>query len=189
MRDVEAEAQRALTLDAENCRALMFHAHRRSLLHRDFDGAMNMFGRALSAWPGSAQTWLWSSYTWSYVGDPVEAVRRVTHGLQLSPRDREAHEFYSAMCVAHYTAGEYREAGCWGLKAIAEPQVLRATLRWTAASLAAAGEMDSAREVVTRAMREIPDQRVRDVVRNSPYRDAARREAYGRHLLLAGVPA
>jgi hypothetical protein len=38
-------------------------------------------------------------------------------------------------------------------------------------------------------MREIPEQRVRDVVNNSPIRDAARREAYGRHLLLAGIPA
>lgn len=184
----EAESERALALDAENCRALTLHAHRRALLRRDFEGAMDMFDRALSAWPGSAHTWQWSSYTWAYVGDAAEAIRRCTRALELSPRDREAHQFYSALCVAHYTAGEYAEAGRWGLKAIGEPQVLRATLRWTAASLAAGGNLDAAREVAARAMREMPDQRVRDVVRNSPYREAARREAYGMHLLLAGLP-
>ncbi len=188
IRIVGEYAQRALELDRENCRALMFHAHRRSLLHRDFDAAMELFGRALSAWPGSAHTWLWSSYTWAYVGEAAEAVRRVARGLELSPRDREAHEFYSAMCVAHYTAGDYGEASRWGLRAIGEPRVLRATLRWTAASLAAAGEIEEARRIAARAMREIPGQRVRDVVLNSPYRDAGRREAYGRHLTLAGLP-
>jgi DNA-binding SARP family transcriptional activator/TolB-like protein/Tfp pilus assembly protein PilF len=188
MAAVDEEANRALALDAENCRALLFHAHRRSLLHRDFDGAMELFGRGTSSWPGSAHMWLWSSYTWAYVGDAPEAIRRVERALELSPRDREIHEFYSAMCVAHYTAGDYAEAGRWGLKAIGEPQVLRATLRWTAASLAASGNAPAAADVAARSMREIPGQRVREVVRNSPYRDAARRDAYGRHLMLAGLP-
>ena len=188
VQEVDAAARRALALDPENCRALMFHAHRRALLHRDFDGALALFERGTSAWPGSAHMWLWSSYSWAYVGDAAEAVRRVTRALELSPRDREAHEFYSAMCVAHYTAGEHAEAARWGLKAIGEPQVLRATLRWTAASLAAAGDLTGARDVAARAMREMPDQRVSAVVQNSPYRDRWRRDAYGAHLLLAGLP-
>jgi adenylate cyclase len=184
----EAEANRALALDAENCRALMFHAHRRALHHRDIEGAMELFDRGNQSWPGSAHMWLWSSYTWSYAGEAQEAVRRVTRAMELSPRDRDAHDFYSTLCVAHYTAGEYDIAAQWGLKAIAEPSYLRVGLRWTAASLAAAGDLAQARQIAERAMREIPDQRVRDVVQNSPFRDAWRRESYGRHLILAGLP-
>lgn len=188
VQEVDAAARRALSLDPENCRAVMFHAHRRSLLHRDFDGAMTLFDRGMSAWPGSAHMWLWSSYTYAYVGDAKEAVRRVSRALELSPRDREAHEFYSAMCVAHYTGGDYAEAAQWGLKAIGEPRVLRATLRWTAAALAASGNLEAARNVVRRAMQEMPDQRVSAVVQNSPYRDIEKRNAYGEHMLLAGLP-
>lgn len=184
----EAEATRALALDAENCRALMFHAHRRALNHRDIDGAMELFDRGTGSWPGSAHMWLWSSYTWSYAGEAQEAVRRVTRAMELSPRDRDAHDFYSTLCVAHYTAGEYDIAAQWGLKAIAEPSYLRAGLRWTAGSLAAAGDLARAREIARRAMEEMPEQRVRDVVGNSPFRDAWRREAYGQHLILAGLP-
>jgi DNA-binding SARP family transcriptional activator/TolB-like protein/Tfp pilus assembly protein PilF len=189
VRTVEAEARRALSLDAENCRALMFHAHRRSLLHRDFDAATALYDRALEAWPGSAQTWLWSAYTWAYMGETQDAIRRINRAVELSPRDRNAHDYYSTLCVAHYVGGDYATAAHWGLKAIAEPAHLRAGLRWTAGSLAAAGDLVQARAVAQRAMREIPEQRVRDVVNNSPIRDAARREAYGRHLLLAGIPA
>jgi DNA-binding SARP family transcriptional activator/Tfp pilus assembly protein PilF len=184
----EAEAHRALALDAENCRALMFHAHRRALLHRDIEGAMALFDRGTGSWPGSAHMWLWSSYTWSYAGEAHEAVRRVNRALELSPRDRDAHDFFSTLCVAHYTAGDYDTAAQWGLKAIAEPSYLRVGLRWTAASLAASGQTERALEIAQRAIRELPGQRVRDVVGNSPFRDAWRREAYGRHLILAGMP-
>ncbi len=188
VQEVDRAARRALALDSENCRAVMFHAHRRSLLHRDFDGAMTLFNRGTSAWPGSAHMWLWSSYSFAYVGDAKEAVRRVSRALELSPRDREAHEFYSAMCVAHYTGGDYVEAAQWGLRAIGEPRVLGATLRWTAAALAASGNLEAARSVVHRAMQEIPNQRVSVVVQNSPYRDINKRHAYGEHMLLAGLP-
>ena len=189
IRTVEAEARRALALDGENCRALMFHAHRRALLHRDFAAATALYNRATEAWPGSAHTWLWSAYTWAYMGETDEALGRIARAVELSPRDRNAHDYYSTSCVAHYIAGNYEAAAQWGLKAIAEPSYLRAGLRWTAGALAASGDLARAQEIARRAMAEIPDQSVREVVRNSPIRDAARREAYGRHLLLAGIPA
>lgn len=180
--------RKALHLDRDNCRALMFQAHRRSLLHRDFEDAMRLFDEALDLWPGSAHTWAWSSYTWAYVGDAPEAIRRVARAIELSPRDREAHQFHSALCVAHYLAGNYTEAADWGRRAAADPAVLRATLRWTAAAMAAAGEVADARMIMQRAMREIPGQTVAEVIRHSPVRDEAARRAYGEHLLLAGFP-
>jgi DNA-binding SARP family transcriptional activator/TolB-like protein/Tfp pilus assembly protein PilF len=180
--------RKALDLDRDNCRALMFQAHRRSLLHRDFDDAMRLFDQALGLWPGSAHTWAWSSYTWAYVGQPHEAIRRVERAMELSPRDREAHQFHSAMCVAHYVGGNFAEAADWGQRAADDPAVLRATLRWTAASLVAAGDMAKARQVMQRAMREMPGQTVADVVRNSPLQDEAVRRAYGAHLEAAGFP-
>lgn len=93
--DDEAEAdrlsQRALSLDSNNLRALIRYGHRRSLLHRDYSAALALFDRALDSAPNAAHAWLWSSLTFSYLGDAEEALTRAERALRLSPRDPEAH--------------------------------------------------------------------------------------------------
>jgi hypothetical protein len=66
--------------------------------------------------------------------------------------------------------------------------VMRGTYRWTAASFAALGQLDRARELMREGMQRLPAQRVGDLVRDHPYQDPQRREAYGKHLLAAGFP-
>jgi adenylate cyclase len=111
-----------------------------------------MFRRALDAAPSSAHAWLKSSYTFSYIGETEEAVRRAERALELSPCDREPHLFYSALCVAHYTAGNFDTAAQWGMQTLQEHTMLRATAGWTAASLAASGRIKEARELAAQAI-------------------------------------
>ena len=85
----ERETERALELDRDNPRALTLMGHRRSIYHRDYKAAQEMFAHALAVAPGSAQAWLWSSFTFSFVGEAEEAIRRASHALALSPRDRD----------------------------------------------------------------------------------------------------
>jgi adenylate cyclase len=185
---LEKYTRRALELDPDNLRALIFFAHRKSLLQRDYEGAQDLFRRALELSPNSAQAWLWSSYAFSWVGNAEEALLRSNRALELSPRDRKAADFFSAICTAHYTAGHYRDAADWGLRALGERDVMRGTYRWTAAAFAALGQLDRARDIMRDGMEKLPTQRVRDLMRNHPYKDAERRQAYGRHLLAAGFP-
>jgi adenylate cyclase len=182
----ERLARLALALDRDNIRALVLYGHRRALLHRDYQGARELFERALDVAPGAAHSWLWSSYTFAYDNEPQEAIRRVQQALDLSPRDRRAHDFYSAMCVAQYAARNYDEAAAWGRRALAESGVFVATMRWTAASLAASGRPAEALEVARMALAVAPTQRVANSVRNSPFGSQARREEYGGHLIAAG---
>lgn len=186
--NTERFAHKALSLDRENVRALVSYAHRRSLLRRDYRTAQSLFGRALDVQPSSADAWRYSSFTYAYVGDPAEAIRRAERAFQLSPCDRDAHGFYLALCVAYYTDGNYDQAVDWGLRALAEQRVLRGTGGWVAAALAALGRTAEAREVAADTMSRWPERRVRVVVEHHPYRDAVRREDYGRHLLAAGFP-
>lgn len=179
----------ALSLDAGNVRALTYGAHWKALMHRDYGGAQEMFGRALELVPHYAPAWLWSSYTWAYAGSGQEAVRRAARALELSPVDRHAHDFYSALCVSHYAAGEHDAAANWGLRALASPPVLLATYRWTAVALVAAGRQRDASNVVRAALPLMPQYRVGRSIRHSPFADDAQRAAYGRHLLAAGFPA
>ena len=185
---VERLTREALRLDPDNIRALVFYGHRKSLLHRDYSAALELFGHALSVCPSSAQGWLWSSYTYAYLGDTDEALRRAARALELSPRDRQAHDFYSAFCVAHYTAGDYAAAADWGIRALGEASVLRATYRWTAAALVAMGATAQARDIARQGLERMPNQTVDSVIAQSPYQSADQRERYGRHLRAAGFP-
>jgi adenylate cyclase len=185
---VDRLAQQALLLDGDNVRALVCYGHRKSLLHRDYPAALEMFRRALDAAPSSAHAWLKSSYTFAYIGEAGEAVRRAERAVELSPRDREPHLFYSALCVAHYTAGNFDTAACWGMQTLHEPTMLRATVGWTAASLAAAGRTRQARDLAAGARGHWPHRGVSDAVARHPYQDPAWRHRYGEHLLAAGFP-
>jgi adenylate cyclase len=178
----------ALSLDADNVRALVYYGHRKSLLHRDYPTALKLFQHALNVSPSSAHAWLKSSYTFAYIGEPAEAIRRAEHAVVLSPCDREPHLFYSALCTAHYTAGNYDVAGDWGLKTLSERTMLRNTSAWTAASLAAAGRVREANEVRHRTISQWPHGQVRNAVARHPYRDLSRRQQFGEHLLAAGYP-
>jgi DNA-binding SARP family transcriptional activator/TolB-like protein len=185
---VERLTAKALSLDSNNLRALIFYAHRKSLLQRDYVVAQDLFHRALDVGPNSAQAWLWSSYVFSWIGETDEALLRAYRALELSPHDRKAHDFYAAICTAHYTAGNYRDAADWGLRALGEQSVMRGTYRWTAASLAALGQIDQAQQIMGESMGKVPNQRVSEVVRGHPYRDVEQRQKYGEHLLAAGFP-
>ncbi len=186
--ELDRLARTAMALDAQNVRALVLYAHRRALLHRDHALARSLFARALDIAPNAAHSWLWSSYTFAYDGDAAEAVKRVTRALDLSPRDQRAHDFYSAMCVALYAAGEYDAAASWGLRAMNEPGLFVATMRWTAASLAAVGRPSQAHEVARMALQVVPTQRAETAERNSPFTDPLMRARYSEHLLDAGFP-
>jgi len=188
MAAIERQARKALSLDGGNVRALVSYGHRRSLLHRDYETAKSMFQRALNSAPNSTHALRWSSLTYAYIGEAEEALTRAEHALELSPCDRDAHSFYMALCVAHYTAGDYPAAADWGLRAMAQRPVLLSTGGWVAAALVGSDRAAEARDVADETMADWPHRRVRDIVAQHPYSDPERRRQYGEHLLAAGFP-
>jgi tetratricopeptide (TPR) repeat protein len=58
-------ASAALERDPFDARALVLCGHVRAFLFRDYDSAIVLFQRALTASPSSAEAWLWSSPTYS----------------------------------------------------------------------------------------------------------------------------
>ena len=78
-------ATAALERDPFDTLALALCGHVRSFLLRDFEGAIVLFQRALTGSPNSAEAWLWSSPTYSYIGEGAEAARRAEQSLRLSP--------------------------------------------------------------------------------------------------------
>jgi DNA-binding SARP family transcriptional activator/tetratricopeptide (TPR) repeat protein len=186
--EVERLNHTALSLDNCNLRALLSFGHRRSVSHRDQAGAMRMFEQALDVAPSSASAWALSGLCFAYAGNGTEAVRRAARALELSPFDREAYKLYHALCVAHYTDGNYQLAADWGLRALAERTGWRGTRGFTAASLAALARINDAREIVAQMRAGSPGRRLGAVLNDLAYQDADRLRLYGEHLRAAGYP-
>src|SRR5262249_22782642 len=140
-------ATAALERDSFDAMALALCGHAKSLLFYQFDEAIALFDRALTASPSSAIAWTRSSPTYTYIGDAREAIRRAEQGLRLSPLDPHVFLSHACFCLAFYVAGEHDEGARWGWKAREGNPKYTANLRFLAANLAASGRIDEAREV------------------------------------------
>lgn len=185
---VDRCARNAVANDATNGRALAFHGHNHAFLRRDYDAALSLFDRALEASPNDAAAWTWSSPTLAYTGDGQAAVRHAERGMRLSPRDPFVFQSYAALCMAHYTDGNYEAAAHWGRLSIQEKPCYTSNLRFTAAALAASGRMIDARQLARRIIELQPGFRVRTLIDRHPYRDPERRRLLGQQLIAAGLP-
>jgi transcriptional regulator with AAA-type ATPase domain/TolB-like protein len=181
-------ATAAIARDSFDAMALALCGHAKSILRYEFEEAILLFDRALEASPNSAIAWTRSSPTYSYIGDPEEAIRRAEQGLRLSPLDPHIFLPHAGLALAHYVAGAYDEASRWGRKSREENPGYTANLRLLAASLAAAGQVDDAREAGNALLLADPDFKVEGFVGRYAIRDPGRRARLAQHLRLAGLP-
>lgn len=185
---VERFAAAALERDPLDVWALSLAGHLRSLLFRDFEGALVLFDRALYASPNSAFAWARSSPTFAYMGDGAEARHRAEEALRLSPFDPQIFFTRTALAHAAYTQGDFENAVVWGRQAYDANPRYTANIRFLTAGLAAAGSLDEARRVGQVLLRLEPGFRVRKFCDGYAYRDPDRRANLARHLLSAGLP-
>jgi adenylate cyclase len=181
-------ATAAVERDSFDAMALALCGHSKAILRYEFDEALALFDRAIAASPSSAIAWTRSSPTYSYIGNAPEAIRRAEQGLRLSPLDPHIFFTHTILGLAFYVAGEYAEAARWGRKALEENPRYTANLRLLAASLAAGGQGDEAREVALNLLLAEPGFRVGRFVTGYAIRDPERRDRLAQHLRLAGLP-
>jgi tetratricopeptide (TPR) repeat protein len=188
IRALEGAARLAIDLDSGNGRALAMLAHNRTILQRKYDDALTLIERAIEASPNDAEALMWSSPTYAYVGSPSEARHRAERAIALSPRDPFLFRYEHFMCIAHYAADEYEEAAYWGMRSLRANPHYTSNLRMTAAALAGLGRATEARPLVDKVKELEPGFRVSVMIPRQAFRDPARRNQYGRHLVDAGLP-
>jgi transcriptional regulator with AAA-type ATPase domain/TolB-like protein/Flp pilus assembly protein TadD len=181
-------ATAAIARDSFDAMALALCGHAKSILRHEFEEALLLFDRAIEASPNSAIAWTRSSPTYAYIGDPEEAIRRAEQGLRLSPLDPHNFLPHTGLVLGHYVAGAYDEAARWGRKSREENPRYTANLRLLAASLAAAGHLDEAREVGHALLLADPNFVVERFVDSYAIRDPDRRARLAHHLRSAGLP-
>ncbi|WP_198373281.1 winged helix-turn-helix domain-containing tetratricopeptide repeat protein [Roseomonas rosulenta] len=188
-RAVEAAVDHALARDSSHPRALALLGHNHTILRRRYDDALALFDRALAAAPNDAETWMWTSPTFAWMGEGREALRRAERALALSPEDPLIFRYEHFASIAHYASENHEAAVEWGLRSMRSSPNYTSNLRVTAAALVALGRGGDAAPLARRVLALEPGFRVGPMIAKQAFRDDAARASYGQRLVEAGLPA
>lgn len=185
---LEQTLGKAINLNEESGRALAMLGHNFTILRRDYQQARALFARALASSPNDAETLMWSSPTLSFTGEHEKAIKRAEDAISLSPNDPIMFRYEHFLSIAHYAAGDFSNAAHWGMSSFQRNPHYTSNLRMTAASLAALGKSDDAKELARRVMEVDPEFRVGSVLKKLSFQDESIERRYIQHLLKAGLP-
>jgi len=180
-------AAAAVDRDPTDGFALAIHGHASAVLLRDYDGAVDLFERALNAAPGNAMAWTLSSGVYSYIGQTKAAIERAEMGLRLSPVDTQSFFYLLFLALAHYVHGTYEESIIWARKSAGLNPRLCSNLRWLIASLVATGQLDEARHYAQALLDVNPGFCLSAYAKWCPLKEDLRKELLGR-LRAADLP-
>jgi adenylate cyclase len=182
--------RRAIELGKDDAVALAAGGFAVAFLGRDLDAGLTFMDRAIDLNPNLAIAWQGSGWVRIYAGQPEAAMEHLKHAMRLSPLDPTMSQLRLALAIAARCAGRYEEAVSWARKVVHEHPDLIPGLVSLATSLALAGQVEEARQVMARLLKIFPDARLDGKVDwFSVFRRPEDRENSRRGALLAGMPA
>ena len=181
-------AERAVTLDPNDARALTIAGHVRAFLHHRLREAIALHERALSANPNLAMAWNLSGVAYAYLGEWDEAERRINRYKKLSPLDPHAFFFDTAFIIVALLKRDYESAVATG-RAVSEMNpAFSAACKPYLAALGHLGQVQEAAVVRRRLLSIEPDFTVRHFLETSPFERPQDRDHFAAGLRLALVP-
>jgi DNA-binding SARP family transcriptional activator/TolB-like protein len=180
-------AERAVTLDPHNARALTIAGHVRACVHRRPREAAALHERALSLNPNLAMAWALSAATHAFMGDTGEAERRNNRYKKLSPFDPYAFSFDATFTLIHLLKRDHESAVVAGR---AHTQMGPALGPGFKCYLSALGHLGRAQEAATARRRLLdiePGFTIAAFLRNTPLERDADRQHVAEGLRLAGI--
>jgi len=189
MQEASKLAERAITLDPHDGRALSIAGHVRSFINRRLREALALHERALNLNPNLAMAWALSGVAYAYLGELDEADRRYVRYKKLSPFDPHAF-FYDTIRILILLLQRRHEDAVEAGREVSQmnPSFSAAYKPYLSAlgHLQAAVEIETVRE---RLMVLEPEFTVAAFLAESSIERPEDRVHYAEGLLLAGVPA
>jgi adenylate cyclase len=125
--------------------------------------------RALALNPNLARVWNFSGWLRNWLEQPEIAIEHLARAMRLSPLDIAFHAMENATANAHFRAGRYGEALPWAERAVRrQPNALGASTM-LATIRAAAGDLEGARNAMSRALQKYPAMRIAALLNNPTF--------------------
>ncbi len=181
-------AERAVTLDPSDARALTIAGHVRSFLDRQADEALVLHERALALNPALPIAWMMSGLALCYRGEHLEAIRRIERARRLSPFDPHAFFFDMALMQPHLALGEYDRACLLGRLTVQLKPGFSSSWKVLLSALGHLGRVAEAAEARARLLALEPGFSVSEAIRRSPLLRPADLARFAEGLRLGGLP-
>jgi DNA-binding SARP family transcriptional activator/TolB-like protein len=182
-------AERAITLDPFDARALTIAGHVRAFLHHRLPEAAALHEHALELNPNLAMAWALSAITHAYLGDADESERRYKHYKALSPLDPHAFFYDAVLGIVHLLRHEYAAAVTAGRAVTQLNRSFSGGYKSYLAALGYLGKKEEAASVLERLLAIEPDFSVARFLDRTPFERPGDRAHYAEGLRLAGAPA
>ena len=184
---VETLCLRAMELDPENSEAMGIYGHTLAW-KKEFDHAVQVFDRSLRVNPNLPYVWALSAATYSYIGQPEEALRRLNRYRDLAPFDPYFRFFEIFYETAYIFKRDYERAIVVGRRVVkAIPEFINA-YKPVIASLGHLGRRHEAVPYIQKLLSLEPDFTIEKFRRAYPFKLAEDRDNYCKGLRLAGIP-
>lgn len=181
-------AERAITLDPQDAKALTIAGHVRAFMHRRLREALALHERALMLNPNLAMAWNLSGVTYAYLGDLAEAERRVLRYKRLSPFDPHAFFFDTARIIVSLLKRDHDLAAEIGREVSQMNPSFSAACKPYLAALGHLGQKQEADTVRERLLSIEPEFSIEAFIAASPFERVEDRDHFVLGLRLAGVP-
>jgi DNA-binding SARP family transcriptional activator/TolB-like protein len=180
-------AERAITLDPQDAKALTIAGHVRAFLHHRLREAIALHERALMLNPNLAMAWNLSGVAFAYLGDLPEAERRVARYKQLSPFDPQAYFYDTARIIVALLQHRHEQAVEIGREVSQMNPAFSAACKPYLAALGHLGHEQEAEAVRARLQEIEPDFSIARFSQGIPFERPQDREHYVEGLRRAGI--
>jgi len=181
-------AEKAVTLDPGDARALALVGHVRSFLHKRAEEACALHEKALSLNPNLPIAWCFSGLAHCYLGRHQIAVEHIERAQRLSPHDPHSFFFDMALMMPYYLQGEFEKALHLGRRAIELNPGFTSTYKGYLATLGQLGQYPEAKRVMARLLELETGFNVQNALERSPMTTRSDLRLYAEGLRRAGLP-
>ena len=184
---VQTLCQRAMELDADNSEAMGIYAYTLAW-QNEFDRSVHFFDRSLRLNPNLAYIWALSAAAYCYMGEPENALRRLSRYRDLAPQDPHYGFFENAYTIAYTFKHDYERAVVVGRRVVrANPEFING-YKPLIASLGHLRRKEEAAPYVEKLLSLEPDFTIEKFRKAYPFKQPQDRDTYCKGLRLAGIP-
>jgi adenylate cyclase len=186
--EIRRLASRVSAIGRDDALALCWAGYAMVYVCREYEVGAALTDQALAINPNLAAGWTNRGVISSFLGQYETAIRQLTEALRLNPKDPESFRPESFIAVAHFILGRYDQALVWAARSQASQATWMPALRVSAVANALGGNLDEARKLVARMLRQDPGMRISNLGKYLAYRDTDAIGLFARGLRMAGMP-